>query len=464
MRLALATALFAFLAPAAWAGETGGVEAKAAYERALETRLDGLLDAALGPRRARAVVEAKLDQSVTEEMVESRAKDSDPRALPGFRRPPTAKRLSPSDDPVKHLSVRLLVDSSLNEIDVSAAKSLVEDALPLGAGRLEISFAREPIGDSWEKAMRRPAFQFRLAGLALLLSLIGFSIWLALQARSGTSRALQEVSGMLAAVRDTASGLAPILSRLATPPPVPGPPPSPPIVETAPAEAAPKPPPELELDLGSVAGKDLRLTARFLQAREPQAARLILSDMEPDTAATLFRLLPEATRGGAACELAKAEEGAVPTREERCKLAAELAAFLEKEARGPSKLVELLVRAPEAMQKSVLESVRLQAPAAAAQVKAGLLRFEDLERADLASLALLAREVTSEELGVALRGAEAALRERLLSVLPPVLRDSAARRAAQAAAPADENEVHCVRARILTRWKYLEAAGKVVPL
>lgn len=436
------------------AAEPGGVAGRLQYERALEAKVDRLLEDVLGARSARVFIEATLDQSVTEEAVERLVKEAEAGQdaeleLPGFRRPPApppppaARRLSSEPQPLRRLSVRLVADPGLKTAQLRDAEELVRQVLPIVPDRGdELVVLRAPLRETWDKLLERPWLRVAGAAAALLLFLGGVLVFL----------------GALAARRAAVQAVRQIREDLALSAPYPGGP----VLDAVPALPAPAVGlPDRTFALRFVTGQNLRLVARFLETRPPAAARWVLGTLEPDSAAALFRLLPVATRQAAAIELAAPKPGKPPTEAELHKLAEELREFLEREAKGTGLLQEILVRSPEALRKAVLDSVRIKAPGALSRVQAGLMRFDELERADAGSLVLLVRETTSEDLAVALRGCRPSLCDKLLASLPAVLRDSAKRRIGQ---KGDEAQTLSARAAILARWRELEASGKVRPL
>ncbi|MBI4349413.1 MAG: hypothetical protein HY553_21430 [Elusimicrobia bacterium] len=437
----LALAAFATDGPGAY---PGGLEAELRLEAALEAKMDRVLDEAFGPRRARVAVDATLEQSVIEETVD-RPREGEAE-LPGYRRPAAAKRLSSEPDALQRLSVRLIVDPGLTAAEKEKAEELVRGVLALDAERGDdIVFVTAPLQDTPRKLLNRPWVRVAAAAAGAAFALAAVLIFLAARAARRSA---------VLAVRQIRAEQALRLSDPGAQAPGPGGP----VIDAVLALPAP----EGTLGLGFITARNLRLTARFLENRSPAAARWVLASIDPDLAASLFRLLPVPVRQNAAVELAKSTSAQPPGEPELRRLTDDLRDFIARESRGPGLLQELLVRSPESLRKAVLDGIRLNVPAALPSVQGGLSRFEDLERADAGSLALLARETTSEELAVALRGASPALRNRLLASLPAVLREGAERRSRRG--DEDSDQTLSARAAILARWRELEASGKVRPL
>lgn len=415
----------------------GGLEAKLRLEAALEAKVDRLLEEAFGPRSARVFIEATLEQSVTEETIERL--EHGEADLPGFHKPASARRFSSEPAPLRRLSVRLVVDKGLGAARSGAAEQLVRKVLAVDPERGdEVSVVTAALRDPPKALLDDPRVRLAAGAAGALFALaVAFLMLAARAARRSAVLAVRQI-------REDHARL------LAAPPG--------PVIDAVPALPATNG----SIGLSFVTGRNLRLVARFLEHRGAGATRWVLATLEPDTAASLFRLLPAQSRQDAAVELARPQSARPPSEAELRNLTDELHDFVDRESRGPGLLQELLARSPESMRKAVLESVRLKAPAALQSVQAGLASFEDLERADAGSLAVLARETTSTELALALRGAPPALKHRLLASLPQVLRESAERRSSR---PDDDpSGTLSARAAILSRWRDLEASGKVRPL
>ncbi|MBI5201401.1 MAG: hypothetical protein HY925_07435, partial [Elusimicrobia bacterium] len=342
-------------------------------------------------------------------------------------------------EPLRRLSVRLLVDESLTAPQRKAAEKLAREALSVDPDRGdEVVVAAASLAVTPKKLLENP--WVKVGAGAAAAAFILASLFVSLAARAARRSAVL-------AVRQIREDQMRLLA-----------PPGGTVIDAVPSLPAPPG----GLGLAFVSGRNLRLVAKFLQGRGPAAARWILATLEPDAAAALFRLLPPQERQDAAVELAKSSTDKPPPEAELRKLTDELHDFIARESRGPGLLQELLARSPEPLRQAVLEDVKAKAPKALKAVQSGLIRFEDLARADAGSLAALARESTSEELALALRGAAPAVRARLLASLPQVLREAAERRAGRA--DDDPPATAAAQAAVLARWRDLEASGKVRPL
>lgn len=179
--------------------------------------------------------------------------------------------------------------------------------------------------------------------------------------------------------------------------------------------AAPPPPDEV---LGPVAEADPEALAMVLAREQAQTTALVLSAMEPEKAAAVMAHLPEPSRPGIVRRMATVESVAPEVlREVRQALSEELRSVVAEGMRrvdGKSAALEVLRRASASQQQEVMTSIEKDDPRLAADLRARLFTFDDLSRLSDRDVQTVLKDVESNQLSLALKGATDALAQRLL--------------------------------------------------
>ncbi len=179
--------------------------------------------------------------------------------------------------------------------------------------------------------------------------------------------------------------------------------------------AAPPPPDEA---LGTIADADAESLAMVLAREQSQTVALVLSALSVEKAAAVVALLPEATRAPIIRRMASVESVAPEVlREVRQALSQELQAVIAggmRKVDGKGAALEMLRRASLEQQTEVLASIETDDPALAADLRAKLFTFEDLNRLTDRDLQALMKELDSSQLPLALKGATTALKDKFL--------------------------------------------------
>jgi flagellar motor switch protein FliG len=130
-------------------------------------------------------------------------------------------------------------------------------------------------------------------------------------------------------------------------------------------------------------------------------------------------------------------------------------------AGGPAAVAAILNLMQGASEKAILERVTDSDPALSEQIKNLMFVFEDLRALDDRALQRLLRDVETKMLAMALKGASAELRARILSQM--------SQRAAQALqeemetlGPTRMKDVEAAQAQVVTQARALEEAGEIV--
>lgn len=176
----------------------------------------------------------------------------------------------------------------------------------------------------------------------------------------------------------------------------------------------------LDLDTGPQPFREIgkvspKLLAQILRNEHPQTLALILANLSPEQAADLLTKLPAGVRSEILMRLAKLE--AVP--EELLMavdkvLQSQLIAMGGKEGKqmgGINSVAEILNAVDRATEEEVLAEIEEESASMAEEIRNLMFVFENVKGLDDRSIRELLKEISNEDLTMALRGASAEMRE-----------------------------------------------------
>lgn len=147
----------------------------------------------------------------------------------------------------------------------------------------------------------------------------------------------------------------------------------------------------------------------FLQGEHPQTIALILAYMDPEQAASVLSALPPESQAEVARRLAQMDRTSPEIlREVEKVLERKLSTIVTQDytsAGGVNSLVEVLNRVDRATEKTIIETLEVQDPELAEEIKKRMFVFEDIVQLDDRAVQLILREVDSHDLALALKGA-----------------------------------------------------------
>ena len=178
-------------------------------------------------------------------------------------------------------------------------------------------------------------------------------------------------------------------------------------------------PPVSDDALGAVATADPEALALALSREQPQTVALVLGAMDGARANAVMKLLPDAQRPQILRRLASLESVSPEVlREVGAALSIELRASVStggmRRFDGRAAAVELLRRTPSAQQSEVVQEIEKDDPELAAELRTKLFTFQDVANLSDRDIQTFLREVDTSRLGVALKGAAASVREKIL--------------------------------------------------
>jgi len=226
----------------------------------------------------------------------------------------------------------------------------------------------------------------------------------------------------------------------------------------------------LDLDTGPTPFQELenvspRILAQILRNEHPQTLALILGHLHPDQAADLISHLPAGVRAEVLMRFAKLEAVAEEMLMEVDKvLQSQLIAMGGKEGKkvgGVNSVAEILNAVDRNTEEEVLSEIEEESTQMAEDIRNLMFVFEDVKGIDDIAIRELLKEVSNEDLTVALKGASEDLREKFFKNLSE--RASAMiKEDLEIMPPKKLSEVESAQQNIVKTVRRLEDEGKIV--
>ena len=226
----------------------------------------------------------------------------------------------------------------------------------------------------------------------------------------------------------------------------------------------------LELDSGPVPFQELanvspRILAQILRNEHPQTLALILGHLHPDQASELLQHLPAGVRAEVLMRLAKLEAVAEEMLMEVDKvLQSQLIAMGGKEGKkvgGVPAVAEILNAVDRNTEEEVLSEIEEESSQMAEDIRNLMFVFEDVKTIDDIAIRELLKEVSNEDLTIALKGASEDLRDKFFKNLSE--RASAMiKEDLEIMPPKKLSEVEAAQQSVVKTVRRLEDEGKIV--
>ncbi|BDQ36893.1 flagellar motor switch protein FliG [Pseudodesulfovibrio nedwellii] len=226
----------------------------------------------------------------------------------------------------------------------------------------------------------------------------------------------------------------------------------------------------LDLDTGPTPFQELenvspRILAQILRNEHPQTLALILGHLHPDQAAELIQNLPAGVRAEVLMRLAKLEAVAEEMLMEVDKvLQSQLIAMGGKEGKkvgGVNSVAEILNAVDRNTEEEVLSEIEEESTQMAEDIRNLMFVFEDVKGIDDIAIRELLKEVSNEDLTVALKGASEDLRDKFFKNLSE--RASAMiKEDLEIMPPKKLSDVEAAQQSIVKTVRRLEDEGKIV--
>jgi flagellar motor switch protein FliG len=226
----------------------------------------------------------------------------------------------------------------------------------------------------------------------------------------------------------------------------------------------------LGLDSGPPLFKDLtkvspKILAQILRNEHPQTLALIIGHLPPEHAAELLENLPPGVRPDVLIRLAKLES--VPEdmiREVDNVLQSQLIAIGGKEGRkvgGTHAVAEVLNAVEHSIEEEVLAEIEEESAQLAEEIRELMFVFDDIINLDDRSIQELLKEVSNEDLTLALKAASDELKEKFFKNMSERAANMI-REDLEIMGPVKLSEVEAAQQNIIKIVRRLEAEGRIV--
>ncbi len=210
---------------------------------------------------------------------------------------------------------------------------------------------------------------------------------------------------------------------------------------------------------------DPKTIASFLASEHPQTIAIILVHLEPEQSGQVLQLLPDKVRGEVLLRIALLDKvDPEIVKEISDALEEELKSVggaLGKKFGGPEKAAEILSHAGRELEDELLSEVEDENPTLAEEIRKYLFTFEDFLNVDDFAIQTLLREISTDDLKLALKGAPPELREKFFRNMSKRAADLI-KEELEMMGPVRITEVEKAQVNIIRIAKKLEQEGKII--
>lgn len=147
----------------------------------------------------------------------------------------------------------------------------------------------------------------------------------------------------------------------------------------------------------------------FIQSEHPQTIALIMAYLEPEQAAILISALPPERQSDVARRIAMMDRTSPEiVKEIERVLERKLSSLVSQDytsTGGIQSVVDVLNRVDRSTEKTIMETLEIQSPELAEEIKMRMFVFEDIVQLDDRAIQQVLREVETKDLALALKGA-----------------------------------------------------------
>ena len=210
---------------------------------------------------------------------------------------------------------------------------------------------------------------------------------------------------------------------------------------------------------------DAKTVSQLIKTEHPQTISVILAHMDPDQAGVVMIDLPEALRADVALRLATMEELQPSVLEELSQaLQSSLVASTGNRATsvgGAEAIANILTTLDKATEGGIMSKIAERDQLLADTIRELMFVFDDLIKLDSRGMQELMKEVSKEDLPIALRGASPEIKEKFLKNMSnraaEMLKDDM-----ESKGPVKVSDVERAQQNILKVCRKLEEEGRIV--
>lgn len=210
---------------------------------------------------------------------------------------------------------------------------------------------------------------------------------------------------------------------------------------------------------------DPKTIASFLSNEHPQTVAIILVHLDSELSGQVLQFLPDKLRAEVLLRIAllnKVDPEIV--KEISDALESELQSVggaLGKKIGGPEKAAEVLSHAGRELEDEILSEIEDENPALAEEIRKYLFTFEDFLNVDDFAIQTLLREISTDDLKLALKGASPEIREKFFRNMSKRAADLM-KEELEMMGPVRISEVEKAQQNIIRVAKKLEQEGKII--
>lgn len=210
---------------------------------------------------------------------------------------------------------------------------------------------------------------------------------------------------------------------------------------------------------------DVKTIAQMLKVEHPQTVAVVLAHLESDQAGQVLALLPETMRGDVALRLATMEDVQPDVLEELSQSLQEtLMASKGLGAQtigGAEVMADILARLDKATESGIMAKIAEKSQPLADAIRALMFVFDDLTKLDDRSMQELMKEISKDDLPLALRGANPDVKAKFFKNMSTraaeMLKDDM-----ESKGPVKVSDVEKAQQNILKVLRKLEEEGRIV--
>lgn len=210
---------------------------------------------------------------------------------------------------------------------------------------------------------------------------------------------------------------------------------------------------------------DPKTIASLLANEHPQTIAIILVNLDSELSGQVLQLLPERIRGEVLLRIAllsKVDPEIVKeisdALEEELK---NIGGVLGKKIGGPEKAAEILAHAGRELEDELLTEIEDENPILAEEIRKYLFTFEDFLKVDDFAIQTLLKEISTDDLKLALKGASVEIKEKFFRNMSKRASELL-KEELEMMGPVRVSEVEKAQQNIIRIAKKLETEGKII--